>query len=234
MQRRLPADPRKKRQVGFSIAGFTLIELLVMIAIIAVLSALLFPAIGSMMQKGKSAACVSNLRQVGVGLIQYYAERPGEPLLYSGSYGNTNTNQPVWPYLLSDAGYVGLIRPVGQKVWNCPCATPTLTSYGVVQRNEPAGIFGNSIPSTSSSTSFRMINIERPSKTWLVGDVQANSNSLSGWYSVWPSQLDWTNNHAPAVGRHGGRANVCMFDGHVEALTLQEVINGKYTSPTNR
>lgn len=211
-------------------AGFTLIELLVVVAIIAVLTTLLFPALGSMMQKGESAACVSNLRQVGGGLIQYYAERPGEPLLYNGPYGTTNTNPPVWPYILSDAGYVGQIRPVGQKVWNCPSATPSLTSYGVVQRNDPDGIFAHN----SSSTFFRIINIEKPSKTWLVGDVQANSNSLSSWYAVWPSQLDWTNNHAPAVGRHGGRANVCMFDGHVEALTLQEVIDGKYTSPTNR
>ena len=219
------ADRLQERSGGCPSGGFTLIELLVVIAIIAVLATLLFPAIGGMMQKGKSAACVSNLRQVGSGLIQYYTDRPGEPLMYLSTYGSTNTNSPVWPYILSDAGYVGLIRPVGQKMWNCPCANPTLTSYGVVE-----GIFANN----SSSTFFRMINIEKPSKTWLVGDVQMNSNSKSGWYAVWPKQSSWTNNHAPAVDRHGGRANVCMFDGHIEALTLNEIADGKYTSPTNR
>ena len=199
--------------------GFTLIELLVVIAIIAILAALLFPAIGSMMRKGKSAACVSNLRQVGSGLIQYYAERPGEPL-------TCETSGAAWPYVLASTKYLGSVTPFNQKVWTCPCATQQwLTSYGLVEE-----IF---LRSTNSSL-LRMITIEKPSKTWLVGDTQRDSNSSSAWHLLWQRSTSWTNNHAPAVGRHGGRANVCMFDGHIEALTLQELTDGKYTYPTNR
>jgi len=89
-------------------SGFTLIELLVVIAIIAMLASFATPTIGSAIERGRSAKCVGNLRQIGVAVQQYIADNdntfpsirikgenpvPGqegsEPLEVLGPYGLT-------------------------------------------------------------------------------------------------------------------------------------------------
>jgi prepilin-type N-terminal cleavage/methylation domain-containing protein/prepilin-type processing-associated H-X9-DG protein len=218
-----------------SAAGFTLIELLVVIAIVVVLAALAFPAITSAVEKSRSAACVGNLKQLGSALLQYYAERPNQPLLLNGSTpGDPST--AIWPVMLALNGGLGgwdgnqATKPCGKGAWTCPSSewvSDNYGGYGVVEGGGSKPFFN-----PASSTKFlRILQITHPSQTWLVGDAKKGTNDDEGWFAIWQEPARWKD-HGPAVGRHGnGRANVCMFDGHIKSLTLEEIEAGKYTTP---
>jgi prepilin-type N-terminal cleavage/methylation domain-containing protein len=77
--------------------GFTLIELLVVIAIIAILAAILFPVFAQVREKARQTSCLSNLKQLGTGMLMYAADhdgmfapvvgrQPGETRVYEGSW----------------------------------------------------------------------------------------------------------------------------------------------------
>jgi prepilin-type N-terminal cleavage/methylation domain-containing protein len=109
--------------------GFTLIELLVVIAIIAILAAILFPVFARAREQARKASCASNLKQIGLGLMQY-----------SQDYDET-----LPPFSLSGRGYNGFqgydgadgarwadsIFPYikSTQVFDCPSGTKTTRKY---------------------------------------------------------------------------------------------------------
>jgi prepilin-type N-terminal cleavage/methylation domain-containing protein/prepilin-type processing-associated H-X9-DG protein len=222
------------KKAASSRRAFTLIELLVVIAIIAILAAILFPVFAKAREKARQASCMSNEKQILLGLTQYtqdYDELFASNWMNgSGSSAGTQWiwDQMVMPYIKSTQVFV-CPDDSATHIPTWPTATapsgivnPFHTSYA---QNGGMG---------SNAATLTLAGVNSPSTTVFVVDANSTALSASPWISstarstnsdAWvlldPTSASAQSDNdiwAAPTPRHTGLINVGFVDGHVKAM----------------
>jgi len=224
----------------------------VVIAIIAILAALLLPALSKAKSKSKQTGCINNLRQIGLGLVIYLNDFK----TYPGCYSVTPQVYAVWPTRLLS------VMANNRAVFYCPAARSdaawntnvnktlgatgpdgvydahgiTLNSrfslayndWGLdLGHNPQLGLGGDINGGWGTRGLVTEAMVRRPVEMIMVGDARAFENP--SLYNCWPANLDPTQYDQWPSNRHNRKTDLLFCDGHAAAAQRRDVIN-----PANR
>jgi len=212
------------------VAAFTLVELLVVTAIIALLSALLLPAFNRAKERSLTAACASNLRQVGVALNLYLHEQNCYPLASVGDgFGNYQIAlRPLASPQVLCCPKLGQTSPYLLRSFPTNTAIFPAYGYNMLGALSPKAI---NLPPLNlglggdSGQPVPVSRIQKPAQMIALGDTTAAFPVPPAMaINHVPSDLLWLSSpynsviyNAPEVGNsHNAGANMLFCDGHVE------------------
>ncbi len=224
--------PRESLKKG---SGFTLIELLVVIAIIAILAAILFPVFGRARENARRSSCQSNLKQIGLGMMQYTQDHDERfPFARPIDRANTvNWGKAIFPYVKSTQLFACPSNTdnrfrMGNQDMSATAPDPIIpASYAMnFEIGDGPWTFNRGMLQSSIDESSRKILVaERRRFEGPNPPAEPSSGEPGLMWSDWEGDTNvWVEN---GWAGHLGTSNYLYADGHVKALRpLATIANG--------
>lgn len=206
--------------------NFTLVELLIVIAIIAILAALLLPALNKARIKAQALKCLSNMKTCGAVTIMYADSNKGDIIAYWERTVN-GANVGSWVDWMQVSGDIA----DGAKYVSCPTFLPKAAQYGVFATVKNYEVYGMG--------HYVFYPVDKMLNTSVGARHSINIKRLRG-ASLFPLQFDSVRtdtlggiqscivagNTAYNINiRHNNKANVSFADGHAAAISKPELKN---------
>ena len=241
------SDKRKDKQMrqvkrtrhidmpGMMRRNFTLIELLVVIAIIAILAAMLLPALNKARDKARAIKCLNNQNQFGTAFISYADSNDGQIPCASFS-GNAS---PYWMHNLVETGLLpgrvdagDNISVSAQGIWNCPANGEQTRYFGSKALRAEMSYGANGFASFNKNTGTnnfetydgflgaKISQIKSPSTKYAMMDASSyrlDYHTNSGKVQETDTAGTWPNGVEFVDYRHSNGVNILYSDGHAAA-----------------
>ena len=223
------SNRRKKR--------FTLIELLITIAIIAILAAMLLPALGRAKNLARGVICTNNLRGLGAAEHSYMDDYNDQFMKAAYTGGST-----VWWVNAGSQGYfaipyLNITKPKNDYIWNymlypgnpldCPINKKGWSGY--TYEDYAYNQMPSQYPKPGFYGSVKRCAVRNPSELFLFVDAYRTGSEIGANDYTWCTK--WDNSDADGKGMewcHDGASNCVFLDGHVKFRRKTDVSNSNF------
>ncbi len=216
--------------------GFTLIELLAVIAIIAILAAILFPVFARARENARRASCQSNMKQIGLGIMQYTQDYDEMYPLNGANIFNVGGGEA---YNRDVNSWRSLIFPYvkSEQLFTCPSNPDNATSTrdggwpaAPSFRKSYNAVLGTVLSSNNSPVS--LASVQNPATTLAVVEV-FNGGAGEDASTMAHINPDYTQHHDDHFAGHLSTSVYLFSDGHVKSMRPTQTYNGTTSSYWN-